>query len=58
MGGMPSEVNESILRSYFQQFGPVRSVTIPRDKETGLSRGFGFVVFLSRIVGLVGTREE
>ena len=50
VGGMPNEVTETILRSYFQQFGPVRSVTVVRNRETGLSRGFGFVEFLSRIV--------
>ena len=50
VGGMPSEVTEPILRQYFQQFGPVRSVTIVKNRETGASRGFGFVTFVSKLV--------
>ena len=52
VGGMPAEVNDAIFKNYFQQFGPVRSATVVRNRETGLSRGFGFVEFRSRIVGL------
>ena len=47
---MPPEVNDVILKNYFQQFGPVRSVIVVRNRETGLSRGFGFVEFRSRVV--------
>lgn len=50
VGGMPPEVNDVILKNYFQQFGPVRSVIVVRNRETGLSRGFGFVEFRSRVV--------
>ena len=50
VGGMPHEVNDVILKNYFQQFGPVRSVIVVRNRETGLSRGFGFVEFRSRVV--------
>lgn len=52
VGGMPKEVTEVILRVYFQQFGPVRSVTIVHNRETGESLGYGFVEFLSRVVGV------
>ena len=55
VGGLPNEVDESVLRSYFQYFGPVRSVEVIRNRETGVSRGFGFVVFLSKIVGIFVT---
>ena len=55
VGGLPNEVDETVLRSYFQYFGPVRSVEVIRNRETGVSRGFGFVVFLSKIVGLFVT---
>lgn len=50
VGGMPCEVTEAILRQYFQQFGPVRSVTVVKNRDTGISRGFGFVTFVSKIV--------
>ena len=31
------------LQAYFSEFGEVRSVSVIRDKDTGLSKGFGFV---------------
>ena len=30
-------------QAYFTEFGEVRSVSVIRDKDTGLSKGFGFV---------------
>ena len=30
-------------QAYFAEFGEVRSVSVIRDKDTGLSKGFGFV---------------
>lgn len=53
VGGMPCEVTEAILRQYFQQFGPVRSVTVVKNRDTGISRGFGFVTFVSKIVYMI-----
>lgn len=37
------EVTESELSSYFEQIGDVKSCKIITDRETGRSRGFGFV---------------
>ena len=31
------------LQAYFAEFGEVRSTSVIRDKDTGLSKGFGFV---------------
>ncbi len=36
-------VNETALRALFEQFGSVKSVRIMTDRNTGTSRGFGFV---------------
>ncbi|MBI1316097.1 RNA-binding protein [bacterium] len=36
-------VEENQLRSLFEQYGEVSSVKIVMDRETGRSRGFGFV---------------
>ena len=30
-------------QDYFTEFGEVRSTSVIRDKDTGLSKGFGFV---------------
>jgi cold-inducible RNA-binding protein len=35
--------NEEALRSLFSEFGTVNSAKIIADRETGNSRGFGFV---------------
>lgn len=34
---------ETELRSLFEPFGPIQSCTLVLDKETGESKGFGFV---------------
>ena len=45
VGGMPPSLSESHLHVYFSQFGTVVNVTLVRDRETGISKGFGFVTF-------------
>ncbi|WP_317195798.1 RNA recognition motif domain-containing protein [Pinibacter aurantiacus] len=37
------QVKEEDLRQLFAQFGEVTSVKVIKDRETGRSRGFGFV---------------
>ncbi|WP_336513806.1 RNA-binding protein [Pollutibacter soli] len=37
------QTSESELRKLFEPFGPVTSVKIIMDRDTGSSRGFGFV---------------
>lgn len=41
--GLPLQVEESELREVFGDFGQVKSLKIIKDRETGQSRGFGFV---------------
>jgi RNA recognition motif-containing protein len=36
-------VTEAALRSLFEAYGPVASVNIVRDRDSGQPRGFGFV---------------
>jgi RNA recognition motif-containing protein len=43
VGNLPREVTETELRETFEAFGQVTSVTIIKDKFSGVSRGFGFV---------------
>jgi RNA-binding protein Musashi len=45
VGGIPSSAQDVELRGHFARFGAVRSMVLMRDKETGHSRGFGFVEF-------------
>ncbi len=43
VGNVPYSLTESELRDAFAEFGHVSAVTILTDRETGRSRGFGFV---------------
>ena len=43
VGNLPFRTSEEELAGLFQQVGPVESVSIITDRETGRSKGFGFV---------------
>ena len=47
VGGLSWSTTEESLRFHFEQYGPVESVQVMRDRNTGEPRGFGFVVFKS-----------
>ena len=50
VGNLPYSTTEGELRETFEQFGTVESSKIITDRETGRSKGFGFVE--------MGTEEE
>jgi len=43
IGNLPWSATEDELRSIFTEYGEVQSVAIITDRETGRSRGFGFI---------------
>jgi len=43
IGGLSYEVKEEELKELFEQAGTVESAKIITDRETGRSKGFGFV---------------
>ena len=45
VGNLPYNTTEEDLRSLFSQYGNVESVAVVTDRDTGRSRGFGFVEF-------------
>ena len=45
VGNIPFTATETELRSVFEVHGPVESVNVITDRDTGRSRGFGFVEF-------------
>jgi RNA recognition motif-containing protein len=45
VGNLPFSTTEEDLREMFEQHGPTVSVRVITDRETGRSRGFGFVEF-------------
>ena len=42
-GNLSQEVTENDLKTAFEVYGKVETVKIIKDKETGRSKGFGFV---------------
>ena len=43
VGNLPYSAAEQDLQEFFENVGPVESVTVMRDMATGRARGFGFV---------------
>lgn len=44
VGNLPYQTTQDDLKAQFEQYGVVESVNIIQDRETGRSKGFGFVV--------------
>lgn len=64
VGNLPYSVTEQTLQSTFSEHGTVESVNLITDRDTGQSKGFGFVEMSSdaeahaAIAGLNGTDLE
>jgi len=43
VGNLPFETSDEDLKAHFEQVAPVSSAKVIMDRETGRSRGFGFV---------------
>lgn len=43
VGNLPFSVNDAELQQVFEEHGAVLSASVVMDRETGRSRGFGFV---------------
>lgn len=43
IGNLPHSTTESELRNLFETHGAVEKITLVTDRDTGRSRGFGFV---------------
>lgn len=45
VGGLSWDTNDESLRAAFEKFGAIGEAIVIADRETGRSRGFGFVTF-------------
>jgi RNA recognition motif-containing protein len=51
VGGLAYSTSSDSLRQYFAQCGTVESATVITDRDTGESRGFGFVEMATQAEG-------
>ena len=45
VGGLSWDTEDEALKAAFSRFGALREATVVADRDTGRSRGFGFVTF-------------
>uniref|UniRef100_A0A8D3CEY2 RNA binding motif protein 38 n=1 Tax=Scophthalmus maximus TaxID=52904 RepID=A0A8D3CEY2_SCOMX len=48
VGGLPYHTDDASLRKYFDTFGDIDEAVVITDKQTGKSRGYGFVTMVDR----------
>ncbi|XP_057559041.1 RNA-binding protein 38 isoform X2 [Hippopotamus amphibius kiboko] len=48
VGGLPYHTNDASLRKYFEGFGDIEEAVVITDRQTGKSRGYGFVTMADR----------
>ncbi len=58
VGNLSFTTTEEELQTLFSQFGEVKSVAIIKDRDTGRSRGFGFVEMENAEAGISGTNGK
>ncbi|XP_072370628.1 RNA-binding protein 38-like [Scyliorhinus torazame] len=49
VGGLPYHTTDSSLRKYFEVFGDIEEAVVITDRQTGKSRGYGFVTMADRV---------
>lgn len=48
VSNLPWTISNRELKQYFTEFGHVNIASVVFDKDTGLSKGFGFVTFSTK----------
>uniref|UniRef100_A0A3P9PSN9 RNA-binding protein 38 n=1 Tax=Poecilia reticulata TaxID=8081 RepID=A0A3P9PSN9_POERE len=48
VGGLPYHTTDASLRKYFEAFGDIDEAVVITDRQTGKSRGYGFVTMTDR----------
>lgn len=46
VGGLPYHTTDTSLREFFDKFGDIEEAVVITDRQTGKSRGYGFVSLL------------
>ncbi|GFR18033.1 RNA-binding protein 34, partial [Trichonephila clavata] len=45
IGNLPFNIDEDMIWNTFAECGPIEAVRVIRDRETGIGKGFGYVLF-------------
>ncbi|KAM7538172.1 hypothetical protein Aperf_G00000067481 [Anoplocephala perfoliata] len=48
VGGLPYHTTDTSLRAFFERFGEIEEAVVITDRQTGKSRGYGFVTMARR----------
>jgi RNA recognition motif-containing protein len=57
VGGLSWDTTSEMLREAFGRFGPLREASVATDRDTGRSRGFGFVNFENPLDAAAALKE-
>ncbi|MBN1952936.1 MAG: RNA-binding protein [Bacteroidales bacterium] len=57
VGNIDFKVTEEDLRDIFEEYGSVSSTNLIKDKFTGRSKGFGFVVMEDEVIAKTAIEE-
>ena len=49
VGGLPYHTTDDSLRNYFAVFGDIEEAVVITDRQTGKSRGYGFVSLFKKV---------
>ena len=53
VGGLPYHTTDDTLRQFFDKFGEIEEAVVITDRQTGKSRGYGFVSILAVFTGQI-----
>lgn len=52
---LPADISDDAVREHFAECGDVVAVRIVRDRQTGMGKGFGYILFEVRMYGTLKT---
>lgn len=48
VGNLPWTVGNREFQMYFSKFGPIQQASVVFDRKTGISKGYGFIIYGTR----------
>lgn len=57
VGGLPYHTTDDSLREYFEKFGEIEEAVVITDRQTGKSKGYGFVTMNDKAAADIACRD-